>query len=95
MAAVALTGPFTGVKEQVVGSYARRIAEAGLVTLAWSASPYWRNEVTGGSLHSLLTFDALGAADLLGSTPLLVVHGRAMPTARRNSRANCTSAHQE
>ncbi|WP_291418486.1 alpha/beta hydrolase [Actinophytocola sp.] len=206
LAAVALTGPFTGVKEQVVGSYARRIAEAGLVTLAFdhrgfgesggrrqhedtqgkladlraavgvlagrpevdheriglvgvclgggyavraaatdarvravagiagaynsptrfvadmgiggyraalaglmdrgdeylpavaadggeaamtgeepyayygtdrSASPYWRNEVTRGSLHSLLTFDALGAADLLGSTPLLVVHGKA------------------
>jgi fermentation-respiration switch protein FrsA (DUF1100 family) len=26
--------------------------------------------------HSLLTLDALGAADLLGATPLLVVHGR-------------------
>lgn len=41
-----------------------------------SASPYWRNEVTRGSLHSLMTFDALGAADLLGTTPLLVVHGK-------------------
>jgi fermentation-respiration switch protein FrsA (DUF1100 family) len=41
-----------------------------------SASPYWRNEVTTGSLHSLMTFDALGAADLLAATPLLVVHGR-------------------
>lgn len=41
-----------------------------------SASPYWRNEVTRGSLHSLMTFDALGAADLLGATPLLVVHGK-------------------
>jgi fermentation-respiration switch protein FrsA (DUF1100 family) len=43
---------------------------------ARSTSPYWRNEVTHGSLHSLMTFDALAAADLLASTPLLVVHGR-------------------
>ncbi|WP_431899307.1 alpha/beta hydrolase [Nonomuraea sp. bgisy101] len=43
---------------------------------ARSASPYWRNEVTRGSLHSLMTFDAMGAADLLAATPLLVVHGR-------------------
>lgn len=42
-----------------------------------SASPHWRNEVTRGSLHSLMTFDALGAAELLGATPLLVVHGKA------------------
>ncbi|MFI0410435.1 alpha/beta hydrolase [Actinomadura sp. 3N508] len=43
---------------------------------ARSASPYWRNEVTRGSLHSLMTFDALGAASLLAATPLLIVHGR-------------------
>jgi fermentation-respiration switch protein FrsA (DUF1100 family) len=36
----------------------------------------WRNAVTRGSLHSLMTFDALGAADLLGDVALLVVHGR-------------------
>lgn len=41
-----------------------------------SASPRWANRVTVGSQHSLMTFDALGAAALLGSTPLLVVHGR-------------------
>ncbi|WP_106399827.1 alpha/beta hydrolase [Actinocorallia populi] len=41
-----------------------------------SASPYWDGQVTRGSLHSLMTFDALSAADLLGTTPLLVVHGR-------------------
>ncbi|MGC9536926.1 alpha/beta hydrolase [Streptomyces sp. UG1] len=39
------------------------------------AAPSWANEVTRGSLHSLMTFDALGAADLLGATPLLIVHG--------------------
>ena len=41
-----------------------------------SFSPHWRNEVTRGSLHSLMTFDALGAAGLLADTPLLIVHGR-------------------
>jgi fermentation-respiration switch protein FrsA (DUF1100 family) len=43
---------------------------------ARSASPGWENRVTYGSLHTLMTFDALGAAPLLGTTPLLVVHGR-------------------
>ncbi len=43
---------------------------------ARSASAHWRNEVTRGSLHSLMTFDALGAAPLLADTPLLIVHGK-------------------
>jgi uncharacterized protein len=42
---------------------------------ARSYSPHWRNQVTRGSLHSLMTFDALGAAELLADTPLLVIHG--------------------
>lgn len=33
--AVALTGPFTGAKEQVLGTYAELLAQAGLVTLAF------------------------------------------------------------
>ncbi|MFG1922792.1 alpha/beta hydrolase [Cryptosporangium sp. NPDC048952] len=41
-----------------------------------SAAAHWDNRVTYGSLHSLLTFDALGAAPLLHDVPLLVVHGR-------------------
>ena len=40
-----------------------------------SRSPHWRNEVTRGSLHSLMTFDALSAADLLADTPLSIIHG--------------------
>jgi uncharacterized protein len=42
-----------------------------------SFSPHWRNQVTRGSLHSLMTFDALNAAELLADTPLLIVHGKA------------------
>jgi fermentation-respiration switch protein FrsA (DUF1100 family) len=41
-----------------------------------SASRHWDNQVTRGSLYTLMTFDALGAARLLGATPLLVVHGK-------------------
>jgi uncharacterized protein len=33
--AVAVTGPFTGVKEQVVGTYARALAAAGIAALAF------------------------------------------------------------
>lgn len=43
---------------------------------ARSFSPHWRNQVTRGSLHSLMTFDALNAAELLVSTPLLIIHGK-------------------
>ena len=41
-----------------------------------SAAAHWENRVTYGSLHALMTFDALGAAPLLTATPLQVVHGR-------------------
>jgi fermentation-respiration switch protein FrsA (DUF1100 family) len=41
-----------------------------------SAAEHWDNRVTYGSLHALITFDALGAAPLLAATPLMVVHGR-------------------
>jgi fermentation-respiration switch protein FrsA (DUF1100 family) len=43
---------------------------------ARSAAATWENRVTRGSLHALLTFDALGRAALLAETPLLIVHGR-------------------
>ena len=43
---------------------------------ARSAAARWENRVSYGSLHTLMTFDALGAAPLLAGTPLLVVHGR-------------------
>lgn len=43
---------------------------------ARSTAATWENRVTSGSLHALLTFDALGRAPLLAETPLLIVHGR-------------------
>ncbi|GGN72923.1 hypothetical protein GCM10010112_41780 [Actinoplanes lobatus] len=43
---------------------------------ARGAAERWENRVTYGSLHSLMTLDALGAAPLLGPAPLLIVHGR-------------------
>src|ERR1700722_2192258 len=33
--AVAVTGPFTGVRDQVAGTYARRLARAGFAALAF------------------------------------------------------------
>jgi fermentation-respiration switch protein FrsA (DUF1100 family) len=41
-----------------------------------STAEHWKNRVTYGSLHTLMTFDALGVAPLLAGTPLLIVHGR-------------------
>jgi len=43
---------------------------------ARSTAATWENRVTRGSLHALMTFDALGRAALLAETPLLIVHGR-------------------
>jgi fermentation-respiration switch protein FrsA (DUF1100 family) len=42
--AVVLTGPFTGVKEQVVGTYAARLHERGLTTLAFDHRGFGESE---------------------------------------------------
>ena len=47
-AAVTLTGPFTGVKEQVVGTYADGLARAGFATLAFDHRNYGES---GGTLR--------------------------------------------
>lgn len=57
---------------------------------ARSASPHWESRVTRGSLHSLMTFDALGAAPLLADTPCLSSTARSTPTAHRSSPRSCT-----
>ncbi len=41
------------------------------------AAPPCHTAVTRGALHTLTSFDALGAADRLAATPLLIVHGKA------------------
>jgi uncharacterized protein len=41
---VVLTGPLSGVKEQVVGSYARSMTEAGLATLAFDHRNFGESE---------------------------------------------------
>ncbi len=43
---------------------------------ARSTSAGWVNRVTRLSIRELLTFDAASAADFIGPTPTLVVHGR-------------------
>jgi uncharacterized protein len=62
---VLLTGPLTGVKEQVAGVYAARLADAGYVTLAFdhrnfgaSGGEPRQHEDSAGKLHDLR--DALG-----------------------------------
>ena len=44
--ALALTGPLTGVKDQVVGTYAERLAERGFVTLAFDHRNFGESEGT-------------------------------------------------
>ncbi|MFI6393071.1 alpha/beta hydrolase [Nonomuraea sp. NPDC050540] len=69
--AVVLTGPFTGVREQVTGLYAERLAAEGFVTLAFdhrcwgeSGGEPRRHEDVQGKLH-----DLRAAVSLLRSRP--------------------------
>jgi len=64
-----LTGPFTGVKEQVVGTYARRLAEAGIAALAFDHRGF--GEGAGRRQHE----DAAGKlADLRAAVGFLAAH---------------------
>ncbi|CAN5787533.1 alpha/beta hydrolase [soil metagenome] len=60
--ALVFTGPFTGVKEQVTGHYAERLARRGYVTLAFdhrnfgaSGGEPRQHEDSAAKLHDLLT----------------------------------------
>ena len=69
LAAVALTGPFTGVKEQVVGTYATRMAAAGFAALAFDHRGF--GESGGRRQHE----DASGKlADLRSAVGFLAGH---------------------
>ena len=67
--ALVLTGPFTGVKEQVVGTYARRMAEAGFAALAFDHRGF--GESAGLRHHE----DSAGKlADLRAGVGFLAAH---------------------
>ncbi len=66
---IVLTGPFTGVKEQVVGTYARRLASAGFAALAFDHRGF--GESGGRRAHE----DPEGKlADLRAAVGLLARH---------------------
>ena len=68
--ALVFTGPFTGVKEQVVGGYARRLSEAGFVTLVFDHRNFGASEG-----HIRQHEDASGKlADLRAATSMLAAH---------------------
>jgi fermentation-respiration switch protein FrsA (DUF1100 family) len=68
--AVVLTGPFTGVKEQVTGLYAARLAQRGFVTLAFDH----RNFGGSGGVPRQHEDAAGKLADLSAATSFLAVH---------------------
>ncbi|MEU8300862.1 alpha/beta fold hydrolase [Micromonospora sp. NPDC048909] len=68
--AVALTGPFTGVKDQVAGAYAERLAQAGLVTLAFDHRGFGESGGRRGHEDSQGKLaDLRAAVELLRSRP--------------------------
>ncbi len=67
--AVALTGPLSGVKEQVVGTYAARLADVGVAALAFDHRGFGESE--GRRQHE----DAAGKlADLRAAVGFLAAH---------------------
>jgi len=67
---VVLTGPFTGVKEQVVSVYARRLADAGLATLVFDH----RNFGASGGEPRQHEDPAAKLEDLRAATSALAAH---------------------
>ena len=68
--ALVFTGPFTGVKEQVAGHYAQRLAERGFITLAFD-----HRNFGGSGGHRRQHEDPAGKlADLSAATSYLANH---------------------
>ena len=67
---IVLTGPFTGVKEQVVSVYARRLADAGLATLVFDH----RNFGSSGGEPRQHEDSAGKLEDLRAATSALAAH---------------------
>ncbi len=68
--AIVFTGPFTGVKEQVAGQYAERLAERGFATLAFDHRNFGASDG-----HRRQHEDPAGKlADLSAATSFLVGH---------------------
>lgn len=51
-----LTGPFTGVKEQVVGKYAAMLHERGLTTLAFDHRGFGESGGAAGACDAAASF---------------------------------------
>jgi fermentation-respiration switch protein FrsA (DUF1100 family) len=70
--ALVLTGPFTGVKEQVVATYATALSAAGLITLAFDHRNFG---ASGGTIRQ--HEDSAGKLeDLRSATSFLAAHDR-------------------
>jgi uncharacterized protein len=95
-AAIAFTGPFTGVKEQVVGVYAAALAAAGFATLAFdhrnfgeSGGPVRQHEDAAGKLTDLraaVTFFGERGFDRIGLTGVCLGAGYALAAAAQDAR---------
>jgi fermentation-respiration switch protein FrsA (DUF1100 family) len=97
-AAVAFTGPFTGVKEQVVGVYADGLAKAGLATFAFdhrnfgeSGGAIRQHEDTAGKLTDLraaVTHLRHAGFEHIGLTGICLGAGYALTAAARDPRVS-------
>jgi fermentation-respiration switch protein FrsA (DUF1100 family) len=95
-AAIAFTGPFTGVKEQVIGIYAEALARAGFATLAFdhrnfgeSAGRVRQHEDAAGKLTDLraaVTYLGTTGFDRIGLTGICLGGGYALKTAAQDPR---------